>query len=82
MSRQERREVALDEYRSDTWPAASVGDAEGLVQVEATNVGAVIARSSKTDLSVQIGAIEIDLTAVGMHDVASVANARFEYAVG
>ena len=68
------------------WPyagaTAAVGNAKSLVEVDVSDIRAEIAGPAQSDHGVHVGAIEIDLTAVGMHDIASVANARFEYAVG
>jgi hypothetical protein len=43
MARQEGREVRLDADRAHAGAAAAVRDAEGLVQVEVADVGAVVA---------------------------------------
>ena len=81
MSRQKRRQMGLHADRPHAGAAAAVRDAEGLVQVEVADIRAEIAGPGQPDLRVQVGAVEIDLTAMGVHDVANVANAPFEDAV-
>ena len=47
--------------------ATAVGDAEGLQQVEVAHVGAIGAGLGQAHLGIEVGAIEVDLTAVRMH---------------
>ena len=81
MAGQERREMRLDADRAHARSAAAMRDAEGLVQVEMADIGAVIAGPRQADLRVQVGAVEIDLAAMVMHDVADLADVLLEHAM-
>ena len=63
--------MGFDADRSHAGPAAAMRDAESLVQIEMADVGAVVAGPAEPDLRVQIGAVEINLSAVGVHDLAN-----------
>jgi hypothetical protein len=64
--------------RSDSRSTAAVRDTEGLVQIEMAHVGADSSRVGQTDLGVEVGAVEVDLTAVAMDDFACLADAFFK----
>ncbi len=64
--------MRLDADRTHARPAAAMGDAEGLVQIHVADIGAELRRPHQSDLGIQIGAVEIDLAAVIMNDVADV----------
>ena len=81
MTGQVRRKVRLDADRPDARPAAAMRDAEGLVQVHVADVRADVARPRQPDQRVEVGAVEIDLSAMLMHDCADVARAFLEYAM-
>ena len=81
MAGQEGRQVRGDRDRPHARAAAAVRDAEGLVQVQVADVGAVVARPAQADLGVHVRAVEIDLAAVGVHDVADLAHRLLEDAV-
>ena len=74
--------MRLDADRSHAGTAAAMRNAEGLVQVEMADIGAVVAGPRQPDLRVQVGAVEIDLSAMAMHDVADLADVLLEHAVG
>ena len=57
-------------------------NAEGFMQVEVRNVGADKARRSDPDLGVHVGAIEINLAAELVHDLAHFTDGLFIHAVG
>ena len=82
MARQEWGEVSRHTDRTDTRTSTAMGNAEGLVQVEMTDICPVGARSTKADLSIEVGAIEIDLSSVGMDQIADAANARLKHTMG
>jgi len=42
------------------------------------DIGAICPRLSQADLRVEVGAVEIDLSAMGMNDAANLANRGFE----
>jgi hypothetical protein len=67
--------------RSYTRAAAAVWDAKRLVQIQMTNIGAVIAGATKTDLRIHVCAVHVNLAAMRVNDVANFANRRLEYAV-
>ena len=46
------------------WTAATVRDAEGLVQVEVRDIGPEFARSSNTHKGIEVGAVHVNLPAV------------------
>ena len=76
------REVGADRHRADAGPAAAVGDAEGLVQVQVGHVGAEAARPGHADERVEVGAVEVDLATAAVDRVADVADGGLEHAVG
>ena len=82
MPGQERRQVRGDADRPHARAAAAVRDAEGLVEVEVADVGAVVARPAEPHLGVHVGAVQVDLAAVVVDDPADVADPRLEDAVG
>src|SRR3984957_8639824 len=82
MTRQERFEMRLYADRPHAGTAAAVRNAECLVQVEMAEIGAVCAGPGEAPLRIQVGAVEINLPAMAMHDVADLANMLLEHAVG
>ena len=68
--------------RTDTRSPSSVGNAERLVQIQMADVSSIGTGTTQTHLSIEIGPIEVHLTAVTMHDVADAANRRLKHAVG
>ena len=53
--------MGADPDRANTGAAATVGDTEGLVQVEVRNVGAESTRPGQADHGVEVGAIQVHL---------------------
>ena len=82
MTRQERRQMRLHADRSHAGAAAAVRNAECLVQIEVTDVGPEVGGPAQSDLRVHVGAVQIDLTAVPVHELANLDDARLEHAVG
>ena len=74
--------MRLDADRSHAGAAAAMRNAERLVQIEMADIGAVIAGPRQPDLRIHVGAVEIDLSAMAMHDVADLANVLLEHAMG
>src|SRR4051812_13155244 len=66
----------------DSGTASAVRDAKSLVQIQMTNVGAIITGAAKPHLRVHVGAIQINLPAVSVHNFADLADGRLEYTVG
>ena len=68
----------MSTYRdgADAGAAAAVGDAERLVQVEMADVGAELAGLGQPDHRIEVCAVDVDLPAVLVHDLADLADAR------
>ena len=81
MARQIGRQMRLDADRAHARAAAAMRNAERLVQVEMADIGAVIAGPRQPDLRVHVGAVEIDLSAMAVNDVADLADMLLEHAV-
>ena len=64
-----------DGDRAHAGPAAAVRDAEGLVQIQMRDVGAEFAGRGEPDQRVEVGAVDVHLAAVRVHDVADVPDA-------
>jgi len=75
-------EMFGDADRTHTGTAASVRDTESFVEVQMADICAHISRTAKADLGIQVRAVHIDLTAVGMNDFADFFDSLFEDAVG
>src|SRR5471030_1224271 len=78
---QELGQVRADADRADARTAAAVRDAEGLVQVQVRDVAAEGARRRHADQRVHVGAVDVDLAAVAVDDLAQFLDAFFEHAV-
>ena len=59
-----------------------MGYAERLVQIDVADIGAIVARARQSHLRVQVRAVEIDLPAVAVDDVADRAHLLLEHAMG
>src|SRR5262245_63984679 len=81
MTGQERNKMLFHADRAHARAAPAMLDAKGFVEIEMPNIGAISARPCKADLRVEVGAVEIDLSAVGMNDAANFANRGFENAM-
>ena len=64
VTRQKRREVGFDANGSHAGTAAAMGIAERIVQVHVADIGAQFSRAHQAHLSIEIGAVEIDLSAM------------------
>ena len=82
MGGQEGRKVGLHANGAHAGAAASVRDAEGLVEVEMADVGADLAGGREADLGVHVGAVHVDLAAVVVDDLADLGDALLVDAVG
>src|SRR3546814_8649982 len=69
-ARQEGREVRLHRAWTHAGAAATVRDAEGLVQVEVRDVRTPLAGPGDADQGVHVGAVGVYLPAVLVHDLA------------
>src|SRR5437667_8942830 len=73
-----RCEMLRHTNRAHTRAAATVGNAKCLVQIQVTNVCAVITGAAKADLRVQVRTVHINLAAMRVYDVANFANRRLK----
>ena len=55
--------------RADAWTSAAMRYAKRLVQIDVADVGAIIAWAAQANLRIEVGAVEINLPAVRMHDI-------------
>ena len=69
---QVRREVGADRHGPDARTAPAVRDAEGLVQVEVRHVAPELAGLGVAQQRVEVGTVDVHLTAVVVHDLAEV----------
>ncbi len=74
--------MRLDADWTHAGATTTMRNAEGLVQIEVADVGADITRTGKPDHGVHVGTVQIDLSAMLVHDVADFANRFFKHAVG
>ena len=82
MPRQERRQMSRHTDRAYPWTTTTVGDAERFVQIQMANIGTEGSGSRETHLRIEIGAIEIHLTAVAMDHLTDMANPGFKHPMG
>ncbi|MCY1517305.1 hypothetical protein D9M68_519800 [compost metagenome] len=82
MAGEVRGQVRLDADRAHAGTAAAMRDAEGLVQVEVADVGTDVAGAGKADHGVHVGAVQVDLAAVLVHDLADLTHVLLEHAMG
>src|SRR5262245_63747846 len=68
--------------RTHAGAAPAMRDAKGFVEIEMPDIGAICPRLRQPDLRVEVGAVEIDLSAVSMNDAANLADRGFENAMG
>ncbi len=80
--RQEPRQMCAYRDRSDAGPATAVRNTKSLVQIQVRNVGAELPRRSQADQRIEVRAVDIDLSSVGVHDVAYLFDPDLEHAVG
>merc|ERR1719191_1986354 len=78
VAREERGEVLPAADGPQARPAAAVGNAEGLVEVEVADVGADHPWGGKPQLSIHVRAVHVDLAAVLVDDVADLLNVLLE----
>ena len=81
MAGQKLRQVRTDRDRTDARAAAAVRNAERLVQIQMRNIGAEFPRRGEPDQRIEVRAVDVDLAAVGVNDVADVPDAGLEHAV-
>lgn len=79
---EEGGEDVLDADGSDTGATTSVGNTEGLVEVEMADIGANGTRRGQANLSVHVGTVHVDETAVLVDEVTGPSNIGLEDTVG
>ncbi|OIQ68407.1 hypothetical protein GALL_500010 [mine drainage metagenome] len=77
-----RRQMRLDPDRPHSRPATAMRDGKGFVQVEVADVTADLAGFCQPDHRVHIGAVDIDLPAILVRDLANLPHRFLENAVG
>jgi hypothetical protein len=80
--RQELGEVCCHPDRSHPGTSSTVRDAKRFVQVHVTDVRAHVGGPAKTDLRIQVGAVQVNLPAVLVHDGADSFDFLLEDPVG
>ena len=63
---QQRREVGLDPNGTHARSAATVGDGERLVKVDMAHVGPEVSRPAQSNLGIEICAVEVHLSPMGV----------------
>jgi hypothetical protein len=81
MRRQERREVRSHRDRTHAGTAAAVRDAKRLVQVQVADIGAEVARPAQPHLRVHVRAVQVDLTAARVDELADLLDLLLEHAM-
>ncbi|CCK15585.1 hypothetical protein BN136_1595 [Cronobacter universalis NCTC 9529] len=82
VARYERRQVRFHANRAHARTAAAVRNAERFMQVKMRHIRADVARRGDAHLGVHVGAVEVNLAAVLMHDVTHFADGFFIHSVG
>ena len=82
MAGQVRHEVSDHADRADPWPAAAMGNAEGLMQIEVADITAEVARFGGADQGVHVRAVDVDPAAVLVDDFAELFDFSLKDAVG
>src|SRR5439155_26668307 len=77
---QERLEVGLDAHGPRARAAPAVRRREGLVEVEVADVEAEVARPRDAEDRVEVGAVHVDLHALGVTQLGDLDDPRLEHA--
>ena len=78
---QEGSQVCFSAHGANTWAATTVGDAEGLVQIQVRHVATDVAIAGVTHESVQVGTIDVDLAASLVNSVGDFTDTRLIHTV-
>jgi len=81
MAGQEIDQVFSHTNRPHTWTTTTVGDAKGLMQIQMADIGPNVTRPAEPYLSIQVGTIHIDLTAIRVDDFANLFDPFFKDSV-
>ena len=82
MTWQEWGQMSCHGNRAHSRATTAMGDAEGLVQVEMADIGAKAPWLAHPYLGIEVGAVEIHLTAMAMDQGTDVANALLKHPMG
>ena len=78
MAREEWQQMLAHTDGANPWSSTAMGNAERFVQVEMADIRPERSRPANTDLSVEVGSIQIHLTAMVMHKAADLTDTRLE----
>ena len=67
--------------RANAWPAAAMRNGKRFVQVQMANVRADVRRTAQADLCIEVRAVHINLSAVGVDDFANLLDRLLKHAV-
>lgn len=74
--------VLLDSDRTNTRATTTVGDTEGLVEVQMADISTDVTRAAETDLGVHVGTVHVDETTVLVNKVAHLLDLGLENTKG
>ena len=74
--------MGRDPDRAHAWATTAVRDTKGLVQVQVADIRTHIAWTAKADLSIEVGAIHINLASRSVHNLSNLADGFLEHAMG
>ncbi|KAI6775833.1 hypothetical protein HG530_002591 [Fusarium avenaceum] len=78
MAREVRGKVRLDSDRANTGATTTVGNTEGLVEVEMADISADVTGAAETNLGVHVGTVHVDETAMLVDKVADLLDLGLE----
>jgi hypothetical protein len=78
MAREVRGKVRLDSDRANTRATTTVGNTEGLVEVEMADISANVTGAAETNLGVHVGTVHVDETAMLVDEVADLLDLGLE----
>jgi hypothetical protein len=73
-----RSKMLLNSDRANTGTTTAVGNTEGLVEVEMTDISTNVTGAAETNLSVHVGTVHIDKTAMLVDKITDLLNLRLE----
>ena len=82
MAGKKRQQMRCNPNGADAWSTTTVGDAEGLVQIQMTDISPKGARPAQPNLCIQIRSIELHLASVLMHERTDFANPNLKHSMG
>ena len=82
MTREEGQQMFTHSDGTNARATPAMGNAERLVQVEVADIRSEGTRPADTDLGVEIGAIEVHLAAMLMHEAADLTDTGLEHPMG